>query len=435
MEKTHRISSWSRFGLLTGMVTCLGLASTASQAQICVDDATYATAMGTETGSIDTLNGLATSLNTLVAASTVAVSTALTTASATNSSNTSLLASVHGKGVDHTMSAGWNQDQMRVQGDEINNFATTTPAEQYNLCQHINVVSGVSAATNAALNTLAGMSAAGNGTGGGGAQGNNLPIPASCPNGTACPPTIKDEFNPTASSPARVANLAKMAQNEFATTNSEGQTGTGGANNISAPGADVDVVGYISTMDPNATGNPTQSQAVPNLTFQPGYIDGYAQYMKYIAGNPPQNPSKDTTFRGQPQGATAVVAQREKIAFQNTAILPFAEFFADHMPTNSGGAGAVTDIFAKAGITIVSGAGVSKAMLENAMYVQPAENPDIHLNLVGMGSDQELAFIASEILALNRLEYERYQVEQGIWQATSAQLALQVRTTDFAAAP
>ena len=429
----------------------LTLASSQASAQDTGEDQAQETAWSTAVGNFATSLAAygAWQANVIQGINTMAV---------TRTNNAAQRSLLEAKEVDAKISQNYDQLQGHGQASDMNQFsAGPTAFANNNLVAIASLFANATTASKDAYNGLAGFSYAGNA---GDITSALTPYtPNTCTAGTPCAPSLHDQLDGSQSRISRLNNLASLINGsnggtgEFAGQQSEGNDGL-------HPYADVDTFAYTASMDPYASGsipngnaspNPSadapaspdaMTQAMPNLTFSQGYMDGYAQYLKYIIGLPPEVPSKDPTFRSSPQGQAALVGQRERLAYANTALAAFAHFYADHSSAldMTNGTMEVTQVFQAAGLSVpasVSGTTsqpASQASLDYAEYYLPAEDPDFATNLVSMHGTGSLAFIGTELLALNRLQYKTYEAEQGWWQTRAALLALKTRGTDFTTA-
>ncbi len=155
------------------------------------------------------------------------------------------------------------------------------------------------------------------------------------------------------------------------------------------------------------------------------------QYTDYITGLPPEVPpasAKDSS------GQQAFVAQREKLAYFNTAALAFKAMAAYRQPTSSSAAPYVQQMYNVAGLGTAPG-NISKAQLMDAAFRGIAEDSNTLANLPGMGGKQILANLTAQTIMGNYLNYERFIVERRNLLVNSAMLSLMVRQANFAAHP
>ncbi len=231
-----------------------------------------------------------------------------------------------------------------------------------------------------------------------------------------------DEYSPrpVASRIHDIAKAAKgfMGSSETGNASDDGKQLTGATATTPATHLDVDAL----TLSDLHTFNDTEKQAHNLLSI-------------YLAGQPGQPVSNNSTFKSN----TAVydpayVAHQEKLAVYNLANRAIVHNSSYHSAVNSGAANSVSAIFQAAGFApskYVFNGQVSPKALDEAMYIQPAEDPNFAKNFHAMGNQPLLAFIANEMLLLNRIEYKRYIQEMEVSEVQSEQLNLQQRTFDF----
>ena len=155
------------------------------------------------------------------------------------------------------------------------------------------------------------------------------------------------------------------------------------------------------------------------------------QYADYITGLPPEVAPKSAT---DSSGQQAFVAQREKLAYFNTAALAFKAMAAYRQPTSSSAAPYVQQMYNAAGLGTAPGK-ISKAQLLDAVFRGIAEDSTTLANLPSMGGKQILANLTAQTIMGNYLNYERYIVERRNLLVNSAMLSLMTRQANFAAHP
>jgi hypothetical protein len=326
------------------------------------------------------------------------------------------------------MSAGVNW-QGQAAAASIRGQALARANETYNvsnaaqvqaLCETASLSSGLGQAASATSSIVRGFSNGAStppGTGGApAASAAQLPANAA---------TNVSNYNATNGIPQRVTQMATNVNLLFCSTATDGSACQNSTTNGTYLDTDVFQLSQILTF-------PDNDSQLTNAA--------YLQYANYILGQPPENPSQDQSFRSSAEGQMAVVAQREKIAYMNTASLAFAQHFANRQPSASGEGSIVSNMFSAVNSgtsanlsspTAVNSGEVSLDALYAAMYKNMATDPQTYSALAGMNDSATLRFVAGLDLLGNYLEYQRYQVAQSNFEVTSARLALKTRETDF----
>ena len=166
------------------------------------------------------------------------------------------------------------------------------------------------------------------------------------------------------------------------------------------------------------------------------------QYINYIIGTAPEVPPFTPGASGTPaSGQQATLAQREKVAFMMTAALGPKEEYAYRSPFTNAAGTSVAAMYTGVNQALnftgpgISSGQASKALLLDALYRQPLEQPNTMVGYASLVGDKALQFIAAEMLLSNYLNYERYNVERKILDVNSAQLAIAYRGFNFQGQP
>ncbi len=376
----------------------------------------------------------------------------------TNTNNSTMNTALSAKGQDYQASTQYTQAMQLKQADEQKQYSAGNLAYQNNnLCQNTTLAGGVSSLSNsitseycsynpilcqvqppvvnlsnATQNQVAQSGGSQGGTSGCTTCGDDA-------NGVPAPPTNTSAFT-SESGVARVHDMALAASGFSGSTDCpEGSNSSANSDN--------------STTYTDVAGNSTSDGVPPlhldvsaldmynTLTYGPTVLKAHDAMTTYFAGTPPEIPAHTKSFCENTQVAnSALVTHREKLAFRNLSAEAFAFERANHDPVDSGSATAVTQIFKNANFSpptvAKNGNGqISMAAWEDAAYRQEAEMPQMHANLAGMQPGALLALADSELLLLNRMEYERYLVEKEMFKVQSASLNLQARSFNFSESP
>ena len=352
----------------------------------------------------------------------------ITALAGTNTNNATMNSALLGKQGDYTAEAAHVEGLQASQAEEQNRAASGAHAYQRNnICQQATLQAGRSSGLNGMLTELVSYNnyraatkapTMSNGTsyysGVGGNSGNgNGPTCTTCGGGWNGNPSpagvIGFEFmnSPVAT---KLVDLAKAATPFFgqaeggadnATWNGNGtanQTGTQMVDNTTGT-AHLDV-------DPLSLSGVTQVESTYTDTEQ----KAHDQLSNYLVGIPPDVVTSAKSFGSAtnitPQYAAAIVASREKLAFENLTSEAMAVERAYHDGVDTGAQPSVDAIYKAANVTAPSfqlSNGtylVSPASLDFAMYDAPADDPNFASNLSGQNDKTLLEFIADEMLLL-----------------------------------
>ena len=241
----------------------------------------------------------------------------------------------------------------------------------------------------------------------------------------------------------RLVNLAKAATPFFGKAEGGIDNTTWNSNPLNQAGQLTDNTGTAVTDDNTiATHLDVDPMSLDYLsdTYSATESKAHDQLSNYLNGVPADIISSAGSFTGSgtitPQYASAVVASREKTAFQLLTSQAMSLEAADHMEVNTGAQASVAAVFKAANRTDPTYKnGISQMAMDEAIYSEPANDPNFSANFAGQNTKTLLEFIATEMTLLNSMEYRRFLQDREMYKIQSASLNLQARTFNFSQNP
>jgi hypothetical protein len=251
--------------------------------------------------------------------------------------------------------------------------------------------------------------------GGGGSGGSGAGLSGATPISATAAQSIQ-AYNPNMSAPARTAEEVATIYSNFCDKTTDGSVCKGSTK----PYEDTNIYPFFTTEFLNITNTVDET--------------AWTLFERHILGAPPENPSTDATYRASAKGVEDVKTQRNKIAYQELARMPFTNFLLNRealvsLPTGVGAS--INQIFQNAGFTLPNSSGpISEAAVMDALYSKALQEPSNISSISTLDADSGSRKMVALMLMLNYLEYQRSLREEQMHMTLSAILTAVSRSSN-----